>query len=215
MYGLTSLCVSFCVFVSTRLGHVGQPCSCLGGYVYKHYFLHAGAHAHIHAHARIHAWELKTSPVLLAMSKLSAQQLQEKYGDMLAGPPWSDLKSAYLLQRALQRRRPAVPVSVAAVKTWIGKYRIASGGYSINTAEELQDQYGSSILPLAREHPTEYKLTNALLKRDPPIVITDAVAHVWLKMYGPHGPRVNIDNAGHLEIWRAHSGAHRGQEYGG
>ena len=74
-----------------------------------------------------------------------------------------------------------MPASIAAVKNWIGKYRIASGGYSINTAEELQDQYGSSILPLAREHPTDYKLTNALLKRDPPIVITDAVARVWLR----------------------------------
>ncbi len=133
------------------------------------------------------------------MSKLSAEQLQAKYGDMLAGPPWGDFKTAYLLHQALQSRRPAVPVSVAAVRTWIGKYRIASGGYSINTAQELQDQYGSCLLPLAREHATAFKLCKALRERSPPLYVADGVAKRWLEKYGPHGALKYIDNAGHVE----------------
>ena len=78
-------------------------------------------------------------------SGLSAKELQEQYGDVLAQPPLLDSPSAYLLHQALTTRQPPIPVSYAAVRAWYGKYRVAPGAQSIATAKDLEDKYGWTI----------------------------------------------------------------------
>ena len=90
-------------------------------------------------------------------------------------------------------------VSVGVVREWWKMYRARAGAPSIASAAGLQEQYGASISNLAKEYNTAFKLCQQLLKRDPPLYVTDGIAKEWLKKYGPHGALKYVDNAGHLE----------------
>ena len=103
------------------------------------------------------------------------------------------------MHEALTSKKPPLKVTYGAVREWWKKYRVLAGSTSIPSADELQKQYGASIMELARKNASECKLCKALRERDPPICITDGVARGWLKKYGPNGPLTYIHNAGHLE----------------
>ena len=131
-------------------------------------------------------------------SGLSAKELQEQYGDVLAQPPLSDSPSPYLLHQALTTRQPPIPVSYAAVRTWYGKYRVAPGAQSVATAKDLEEKYGHSIRHLAVQNNTPYKLCKALRLLDPPLHVQDSVAKTWLRQYAL-GEIMYLESAGHLE----------------
>ena len=132
-------------------------------------------------------------------SKLTASQLQEQYGDVLASAPFRDCASAYLLQRALASRQPPVEVSLGAVTVWWGSYRVPEGAVTVASAQELEETYGDSIRHVGLEHPTAYKLRKALRQRAPPLCITNKTAEAWLKTYARQCELQSIENAGHLE----------------
>ena len=84
---------------------------------------------------------------------LLARDLQRLYGAELARPPLSEVRSAYLLHRALilctdkRDRRRRIDTTQQAVKTWWDKYRCPAdgGGERVHSVETLESQYGDSI----------------------------------------------------------------------
>ena len=78
---------------------------------------------------------------------LLARDLQQLHGAELARPPLSELRSAYLLHRALDERRPRIPTTLQTVRTWWGNYRSApdGSGHRIDDAEMLESEYGDSL----------------------------------------------------------------------
>ena len=132
-------------------------------------------------------------------SKLTASELQEQYGEVLASAPFRDCPSAYLLQRALASRQPPVEVSLGAVTVWWGHYRVPEGAVTVGSAQELEETYGNSIRHVGLEHPTAYKFCTALRQRAPPLCISNKTAEVWLKTYAWQCELQYIENAGHLE----------------
>ena len=82
-----------------------------------------------------------------AMPLLRALDLQRLYGAELARPPLSEVRSAYLLHRALEARRPRIDTTKQAVKTWWDKYRRTpdGSGQRIHDVEMLESEYGDSL----------------------------------------------------------------------
>ena len=81
-----------------------------------------------------------------ALRRLNAAELQQLHGAELARPPLSELRSAYLLHRALGERRPRILTTWQAVRTWWSKYRSAPDGFErIDNVEMLESQYGDSL----------------------------------------------------------------------
>ena len=78
---------------------------------------------------------------------LFAADLQRLHGAELARPPLSEMRSAYLLHRALDARRPRIDTTKQAVKTWWRKYRRTpdGSGERIENVEILESQYGDSL----------------------------------------------------------------------
>ena len=81
---------------------------------------------------------------------LLARDLQRLYGAELARSPLSEVRSAYLLHRALtdkRDRRRRIDTTPQAVKTWWDKYRCPAdgGGERVHSVETLESQYGDSI----------------------------------------------------------------------
>ena len=75
---------------------------------------------------------------------LFARDLEREHGRELARPPFSEVRSPYLLFRALQERRPPIDTTRQAVKTWWQTYRSTSG-MRIGSAEELEEQHGAEL----------------------------------------------------------------------
>ena len=80
---------------------------------------------------------------------LSALELHQQFGSILAEHPLCDCPSAYLLHAALASRTPPIPVSYAAVRQWWGNYRVTLGGIALDSPEALEEQYGNEILHIA------------------------------------------------------------------
>ena len=78
---------------------------------------------------------------------LHAAELQQLHGAELARPPLSELQSAYLLHRALDARRPRIPTTHQAVRTWWNNYRSGLDGSDqrIHDVEMLESEYGDSL----------------------------------------------------------------------
>ena len=55
------------------------------------------------------------------MARLTADILQEKYGDELAKPPLSDAKTPRMLLKALAERIPPILATDGILKTWFQK----------------------------------------------------------------------------------------------
>ena len=83
---------------------------------------------------------------------LFAADLERLHGAELARPPLSEVRSAYLLYKALQERR--IDTTKQAVKTWWGQYRRSpdESGERVGSVESLESLYGDSI----RQHVQEY-----------------------------------------------------------
>ncbi len=127
---------------------------------------------------------------------VTVKRLEHEYGAILRSPPLSDVTSPYLLRQALRARRPAVDVSHQSCRTWWNKYK-QPAEQSVQSAQQLEDQYGGILRGLACEHNTAYKLCAALRSHDPPVYVSDSVAKQWLlKYFGAPRP---IHSAGHLE----------------
>ena len=138
------------------------------------------------------------------MATRTALQLEAKYGAELARPPLSDASSPYRLRAALAARKPPVDISEQLAKTWFKKYRLPDGALRVNSATDLEDQYGESIRHLSHEYPTGYKLSEALRQRTPPLYVTRPICETWLNKYKGSVAVTNVDNAGHLELlWGA------------
>ena len=134
------------------------------------------------------------------MAKLTAQALEEQYGNVLHAHPLSDCPTPDALRAALCARVPPVEVSLSCLRVWWGKYKLPDGAVTAASAQELESRYGDSIRHLGLEYPTAYKLCKALRQREPPLCVTDAIARVWLSRYARGVEVQNIENAGHLEM---------------
>ena len=130
---------------------------------------------------------------------LTAKELQEGYVTELSEGPLSQVTSAHYLHKALVAK--GVQITEAACKQWWQKYRKPPNAVTIPTAKDLQEQHGSSILHLATEYNTAFKLCKKLLELDPPVSVTDAVAKGWLKKYATDQELTVVQNSGHLETW--------------
>ena len=130
---------------------------------------------------------------------LTADALQLEYGTELAEGPLSQCTSAHYLHKALTEK--GIDITIGAVKQWWTNHRLPPGAMRIQTANDLQEQHGSSIAHLVAEHGTPYKLCKALLKLDPPLFVTNEVAKQWLLKYAGHENLTTVHNAGHLETW--------------
>ena len=75
---------------------------------------------------------------------LFARDLEREHGRELARPPFSEVRSPYLLFRALQERRPPIDTTRQAVKTWWQTYR-STPGTRIGSAEELEEKHGADL----------------------------------------------------------------------
>ena len=117
----------------------------------------------------------------MARSKLTAAELQEQYGDVLASSPFCDCSNANALYTALAARQPPVEASLGCVRIWWNKYKIPEGGISVASAQDLEQWYGDAIRPLGLEFPAAFKLCRDLRDREPPLCITNKVAEVWLQ----------------------------------
>ena len=132
-----------------------------------------------------------------------AEIFERQYGAMLRRPPLSDITSARNLHRALQAK--GIVVTEGVVKQWLLKYRTgdaaATGSGSIKSAIDLHEAYGAELQALPLEKKTRYLLCKTLRERDPPVIITDAVAKQWLSKYAGKDDLVQVNNAGQLETW--------------
>ena len=113
---------------------------------------------------------------VVAMSALSANELQGRYASLLAQPPFCHAASPYLLHRALSSRRPPIDVSLAAVKTWWEKCKIGQIELSVSSAKELEEKYGDIVKALAVNNSSAYLLAKALRSGEPAVYISDGVA---------------------------------------
>ena len=128
---------------------------------------------------------------------MNAVAFEEKHGDLVRRE-FSEYTTAYTLQKALEKRRPPIRVSVAMLRVWFGKITLPEGAVKVSSSTELQALYGEELDSLAEENPSAYKLRQALKKRSPPVYITDGIAKEWFKRY--RGELQYINSAGHLEL---------------
>ena len=83
------------------------------------------------------------------------------------------------------------------LKVWFQTQRIQDGAVKVFSAEDLQQKCGSSLVLLAAEHSTAYKLRSALKARDPPVYASDGVLKQWFERYCNAEP---VFSAAHLEL---------------
>ena len=88
------------------------------------------------------------------MARLTADALQEKYGEELARPPLSDAKTPRMLMKALLERIPPIVATDGIMKTWFQKYRLPPGAIRISSAAELEAAYGDEIRTFQKKYLT-------------------------------------------------------------
>jgi len=129
---------------------------------------------------------------------LSAAELQERYGAMLCRSPYSDCRSPLLLHQAISERPLRLKVSMQTCKTWFAKYRIIAVGNRIDSASSLEQRHGDLVRYLALEHPTTFKLSQAILKREL-LCVSNAVAEGCLRSHDGREETVAIECEDQLE----------------
>ena len=159
----------------------------------------------------VHDSKLKSLSMPPKVLTINAVELNRRFAVLLAEPPYVEAKTPYWLHHYLTRRVPPVPVSMGTVKQWWMKYKVTEGSIRLTTAAELHEKYGESILHMAAEYPTAFKLCKALRDRDPPICIDDGIAKEWLRNHGGQSNVKVLHSGGHLETYcgdriRAHDG---------
>ena len=141
--------------------------------------------------------ELEGAVSHTTMAKLTSPQFEKRYGAMCRAE-YPDLKSGALLT-ALGQRQPAIVVSRAVLDQWLKRRSVKpADAITVSSADELQEKYGAVVQSLVVQHPTKYKLCQALKAHAPPVYCTDGIAMQWMKKYGT--VLQYIDTAGHLEI---------------
>ena len=102
----------------------------------------------------------------MSQSFLTAQQLQEQWGQLLAEPPFQQCATGYVLHKELAARQPPIRVSGKTATIWMTTHKVPQGAQVVSTAEDLEQEYGESIKHLSVEYPTAYKLSRALRERE-------------------------------------------------
>ena len=84
---------------------------------------------------------------------LFAADLERLHGAELARPPLSEVRSPYLLYKALQERRPRIDTTKQAVNTWWGQHRRSpdESAERVGSVESLESQYRDSIRQRVQE----------------------------------------------------------------
>ncbi len=99
-----------------------------------------------------------------------ADELEQRYGDLLRSPPLSSATSARFLFNALKDRRPPLnQYKEGVVRKWWDKFgpgRTQGSDEKLN-AKELETKHGALLRELLEQHPTAFKLKNALRARTP------------------------------------------------
>ena len=72
-------------------------------------------------------------------------------------------------------------------------------GIRVHSAEDLESGFGDRIRQLGQEHPTGFLLCKALRRLESPVLVSDAIAGRWLRVYCGINVRTKVDNAAHLE----------------
>ena len=72
-------------------------------------------------------------------------------------------------------------------------------GIRVHSAEDLESGFGDRIRQLGQEHPTGFLLCKALRRLESPVLVSDAIAGRWLRVYCGINARTKVDNAAHLE----------------
>ena len=88
------------------------------------------------------------------MARLTADILQETYGEELARPPLSEAKTPRMLMKALLERIPPIVATDGIMKTWFQKYRLPPGAIRISSAAELEAAYGDEIRTFQQKYLT-------------------------------------------------------------
>ena len=129
---------------------------------------------------------------------MTAAELQRLHGDLLATAPYVDL-SPYRLVKALAEQGIIITEPVA--RTWAGKYRTPVGAERMESADELEERYGTDARQLVSGDMTAYKLCVAFRRRSPKVCMSDSVAKAWLAKHGGVAAVQEVLTAGHLELW--------------
>ena len=129
--------------------------------------------------------------------KLTADTFEAQYGSVVRAE-FSEIRTPYLLQKALAARKPAIQTTVALLKVWFLKTSMAEGSVKVDSAEELQEQYGEVAIRLSIANPSAFLLCKALKSEQPPVYITDDVCKGWLEKYVSTLELVH--SAGRLEL---------------
>jgi len=85
------------------------------------------------------------------MSKATADDFQNKYGDELARAPLNAAKTARMLKKALLQRQPPIDVPEGVLKTWFKKYSANQKVSQKNdkapkmTADAFKQEYGTEL----------------------------------------------------------------------
>ena len=109
---------------------------------------------------------------------------------------------ATALDKALRGHNPSICIGQGVLKQWLSKYQSgakpASEAISSASRAELQQKYGEELQRMADEHPTPYRLRQALEKRSPPVLATAGVLKEWFKHH--RSELKYIAKAGDLEV---------------
>ena len=137
-----------------------------------------------------------------AMARITAEQLQERLGTELRSPPFAGVTSVRTLRRLIRDRDPAfAELQDAAVKTWLTKYYTPVGAVRVESAEELEEQYGGRVRAVGVDGVSAFLFCKALREGSPSVIVSDTVAKQWLRRFGGQEKLRDVQLAGHLECW--------------
>ena len=128
--------------------------------------------------------------------KMTAAIFEARYG-AIARQEFPHCTTAYMLCKALAKRRPPVSVTDCMLKVWFQNFSRPPNAVVVSTQEHLQQVCGMYIAALAAEHGTEYSLQRALTRQCPPVYADKHLVGKWLRK---HMQVERIHSAGHLEL---------------
>ena len=73
--------------------------------------------------------------------RLTAEQFESQYGDTMRRE-YAEYVTPRTLMRALEHRRPRIPVSEGVLKVWFSKQAAPAGTITVSSAAELNEKYG-------------------------------------------------------------------------
>ena len=130
-----------------------------------------------------------------------ADQFENQYGDLVRNE-YSELKTAYRLDQALRKRKPAIKMTQGVLQQWFLKYGVVSdpgtaSAITVSSRLELETKYGHVLEGLADQYPTPFKRCGAFKKQSPSVLVTPGCSKEWFKYH--RGQLKFIGSAGDLE----------------